>query len=53
MWHLRAARRELADTSLILAEDTFPISTTLVIASALLIVGRVAYFHMLGNAAGP
>ncbi len=53
MWHLRAARRELADTSLILAEDTFPISTTLVIASALLIAGRVAYFHMQGNAAGP
>ncbi len=50
MVHLRRVRRELAEAQLIQTEDTFPISTTLVIAVLLLIAGLVAYFNMLGHA---
>jgi putative membrane protein len=54
MVHLRAVRRELAEAKLIQAEDTFPISTTLLIAVLLLLAGLVAYFNMLGQAtSGP
>jgi putative membrane protein len=50
MWHLRKMRSELAEAGLIQAEDVFPVSTTLVIATALLIAGIVAFVDMLGRA---
>jgi len=52
MWHLRKTRNELADAGLIEKQDTFPVSTTLVVATALLIAGIVAYFDMMSRAAG-
>jgi hypothetical protein len=53
MWHLRALRRELAEAALIQAEDTFPVSTTLVVAAALLATGIVSFVYMLGRTSIP
>jgi|SRR5215831_1306999 len=52
MVHLRFVRRELADAKLIQAQDTFPLSTTLVVAAALWVAGLVAFLYMAGRAAG-
>lgn len=52
MVHLRSMRKELADAKLIQAQDTFPLSTTLVIAAALWVAGMVAFIYMLGRVAG-
>jgi putative membrane protein len=53
MLHLRAMRRELGDAGLIQAEDTFPLSTTLVVATLLLVTGIASFVYMLGRTAGP
>ena len=50
MWHLRKMRRELSDAGLIQVEDVFPLSTTLVIALALLVAGIVSFVNMLMRA---
>ena len=45
--------RGLGDAGLIQAEDTFPLSTTLGVATLLLVTGIASFVYMLGRTAGP
>lgn len=47
MLNLRKLRQELAEAKVVLARDKFPISSTLVTAVALMVIGLSAFVNML------